>query len=384
MTTDDPRTPQQSVPERVAHPTGSDLTPDREATPVSAASVRPVTGEVPAAPPKVPWVGVAVYTVLAMGLAWLVTLPLWLGDGLQDPMFGLLTPAMMFTPTIAALIVTFFIVKPQYKARYLGLTPFKPVWRSIILILAWPVFFAVVSALAAVLMVAVGIGEFGYNTAAFEPIAEEAGMSVDMLVIMQLVMVPLVVLQASIFAFGEELGWRGFLVSALAPMGFWKMSVVSGIIWGLWHAPLILLGYNFGRTDFIGLAMMVGFCFFVGVLLNWARMWCRNMWVAAVGHGALNSVITLGTLIVVFEDGPLDGFMQSAIGWPGWVVMGVIIVLMAVTGCFGRRLPRPLLTEPKKVKVRFGEQPRMTPEWAQQDAARRDAQQADTGEVPRQ
>lgn len=352
--------------------------------PVSAATVRPVTGEVPTAPATVPWAAVAVYTVLAMGLAWLVTLPLWLGNGLEDPLFGVLAPVMMFTPSVAALIVTFFMVKPKHKARYLGLTPFKPVLRSIIVILAWPVFFAIVAALAAVVVVAVGLGEFGYNTAGLEPLAEQMGMSVDALVIMQLVMIPLVVVQASFFAFGEELGWRGFLVSALAPLGFWRMSLISGVIWGVWHAPLILLGYNFGRTDLIGVAMMVGFCFFVGVLLNWARMWCRNVYVAAVGHGALNSVITLSMLFVILDTDTPDGFMHTAIGWPGWVVMAVIIGLMAVTGFFSHRLPKPLITVPRKVKVKFGQAQQATPEWAQQDAARIQAQQADTGEVPRQ
>ncbi|MGO3649830.1 MAG: CPBP family glutamic-type intramembrane protease [Agrococcus casei] len=384
MTPDDAASPQPSGALQPMPAQPGALTQDAAPSPVSAHSVRPVTGAVPTAPPKVPWVAVVVYTVLAMALAWAVTLPLWLGDGLADPAFGWTTPLMMYTPTVAALIVTFFIVKPKHKARYLGLTPFKPVWRSIILILAWPVIFGIVSVLAALLTAAFGLAELGYSTEALEPLAEQAGIPVDMLVLLQFVTIPLVVVQATIFAFGEELGWRGFLVPALAPLGFWKMSLISGVIWGVWHAPLILLGYNFGRTDALGVLMMIGFTFFVGVLLNWSRMWCRNVYVAAVGHGALNSVITIGIIFLVFDNETPDGFLQTAIGLPGWIVMAVLIALMAVTGFFGRRLPQPLVTEPRKVSVKFGQTQGVTPEWAQQAEQQRAAQRADTGEIPRQ
>src|SRR5258708_426896 len=41
----------------------------------------------------------------------------------------------------------------------------------------------------------------------------------------------------SIAAFGEELGWRGFLHRELEPWGFWRASFLIGAIWGVWHAP---------------------------------------------------------------------------------------------------------------------------------------------------
>lgn len=45
-----------------------------------------------------------------------------------------------------------------------------------------------------------------------------------------------------IFALGEEIGWRGFLLPRLEPLGQWKAILVSGIIWGIWHAPVIAQG----------------------------------------------------------------------------------------------------------------------------------------------
>ncbi|WP_340681246.1 CPBP family intramembrane glutamic endopeptidase [Natrinema gelatinilyticum] len=45
-------------------------------------------------------------------------------------------------------------------------------------------------------------------------------------------------------AFGEEFGWRGLLFLKRSPLGFWRVSLLTGVVWGLWHAPLIVQGYN--------------------------------------------------------------------------------------------------------------------------------------------
>jgi uncharacterized protein len=47
------------------------------------------------------------------------------------------------------------------------------------------------------------------------------------------------------FALGEEIGWRGFLQKELSHLGLWKSGLLIGFIWGLWHAPLVIQGYNF-------------------------------------------------------------------------------------------------------------------------------------------
>ena len=48
-----------------------------------------------------------------------------------------------------------------------------------------------------------------------------------------------------LFAFGEEYGWRGFLMDELRPLGAVRANLLTGVLWGLFHAPIILLGYNF-------------------------------------------------------------------------------------------------------------------------------------------
>lgn len=78
---------------------------------------------------QVPWGAVGLYIVIAFGLAWLVALPLWIGDQ-QDPgfaaLFQVLAGAMMFAPAIATLVVVFAARTPrQHRARFLGLWPLR-------------------------------------------------------------------------------------------------------------------------------------------------------------------------------------------------------------------------------------------------------------------
>lgn len=288
---------------------------------------------------RVPWAAVGVFAVLACGLAWLVQLPLWLGDGLASPWFLPLTFVMMTTPTIAALVVTFTMVRPRRVARYLGLTPFRPVGRKIALFLLWPLLWLALGFGAFFLAVAVGWAQPDWS---LEGVASTLpdGVPLTAVVVATFLALPISVALSSVAAFGEELGWRGFLTTALAPLGFWPSAVVSGLLWGVWHAPIILLGYNFFRTDITGVLWMCGFTLVVGVLLQWSRYWTRNVWPVVVGHGALNAAVP-STLLWLSDDA--DPAIATMLGAPGWIVMGVAIVVLLATGLLGRRLPTPLV-----------------------------------------
>lgn len=96
-------------------------------------------------------------------------------------------------------------------------------------------------------------------------------------------------INAFLGAFGEEYGWRGFLLPRLAQrLGYFKASIVVGVIWGVWHAPGILLGYEYGwlwRVEgvllFIPLTVLLS-------LLHTAAYLKGGVWGAALLHGAVN------------------------------------------------------------------------------------------------
>lgn len=288
---------------------------------------------------RVPWPAVVVFTLVACALAWLVCLPLWLGDGLAEPSSGLLLPAMMLTPALAALIVAFAMRVPKRgeRLRSLGLWPMRPVRRVVwLMVLGWlapPVLVALSILLAA------GLGfvqlDFAFSGFAAElKKALPAGTPlppVGVVVAAQVAMIPLGALFNSILALGEELGWRGWLLPALRPLGTWPSLLLSGAIWGFWHSPVVLLGYNFGRTDVTGVLFMIGGCIAWGILLGWLRVRSGSVWPAVLAHGALNAA---GGLIVLVAVAQPDLALAGPLGVAAWIVIAAVIPILLLAGQF--------------------------------------------------
>lgn len=298
------------------------------------------------------------FTVLACGLAWLVALPLWLGDGLAEPIAGLLLPVMMFTPAVAAVIVTFALRVPSSgeRVRFLGLWPLRPAKRVIWLMVAGWLAPPLLVGLSILVAAALGVIQLDPTFAGFS--AELAKMlpegtpmpPIELLVISQIAMIPLGALINGVVAFGEELGWRGWLVPALRPLGTWPTLLISGAIWGLWHSPVILLGYNFGRTDITGVLFMIGGCIAWGILLGWLRLRSASIWPAVLAHGSLNAA---GGLVILFAASQPDLALAGPLGVAGWIVAAVVIAILAVTGQFRQQpeladAPGRLLSAPRR------------------------------------
>lgn len=306
---------------------------------------------------RVPWSAVIVFTVLACGLAWLVALPLWLGDGLAEPLAGALLPAMMLTPAIAALIVTFAMRVPARgeRARFLGLWPLRPAKRVVWLMVAAWLVPPLLVALTVLVSATLGFVRLDLTFAAFAVELQKALPAgspmppVEVVVFAQIAMIPFAALLNAIPAFGEELGWRGWLVPALRPLGTWPTLLLSGAIWGFWHSPIILLGYNFGRTDLSGVLLMIGGCVAWGILLGWLRLRSASVWPAVIAHGSLNAA---AGLIVIFAAAKPDLALAGPLGVAGWIVLAVVIAVLVATGQFRRQpelagAPGRLLSAPR-------------------------------------
>lgn len=124
----------------------------------------------------------------------------------------------------------------------------------------------------------------------------------------------------ALFTVGEELGWRGFLDRELAPLGFWWGSLLTGLMWGFWHAPLIAVGHNYPDHRLTGIFLFTAFCMALSPWLTWLRRRAGTTWAAAVAHGTLNGGGALPMLIAAGSD--------LAIGVQG--VAGVVTLLVSL------------------------------------------------------
>jgi uncharacterized protein len=141
----------------------------------------------------------------------------------------------------------------------------------------------------------------------------------------------------AVAAFGEELGWRGFLQRELAGLGFWRASMVIGVIWGLWHTPLIVKGLNYPEHPWSGVLMMTGMTVLLSPLLGYLTLRANSVIAAAIFHGTLNA--TAGLAILVVKGG--DDLILGITGLAGFVVL-----LLANVGLYAWRVvvrPRAVL-----------------------------------------
>ena len=300
-----------------------------------------------------------IFLAIAFGLSWLLALPLWLGDGLADPLFGVIAVAMMFTPAIAAIVVVFVVERPQHKARALGLWPLKPAGRFIgylALGLTVPVALILVALPIGALL---GVYPADFVTfSAFQEMLDtqlaaagvaELPIPIGILVGLQLINVLLGAFINLIPALGEELGWRGWLLPKLMPLGTVPALALSGVIWGLWHAPLILLGYNYpAAPGWLGLTMMIGMCIIVGAVFGWLRLRSESVWPAALAHGAFNAAAGF-SLIFAAAGESIDTTQATILGWSGWIVPLLLVGVLIATKQFTPAAKKVTGTVPESV-----------------------------------
>jgi membrane protease YdiL (CAAX protease family) len=141
----------------------------------------------------------------------------------------------------------------------------------------------------------------------------------------------------SIATFGEEFGWRAYLQPKLMGLGPRRALVLTGIIWGVWHWPVILMGYNYGfdypGAPVLGLLAMVWFTVALGVLLGWLTARGESVWPAVIGHAAVNGVAGLGVIFVQGEPNALLGPMPvGLVGGIGFTLAAAVILLFLVGG----------------------------------------------------
>lgn len=149
-----------------------------------------------------------------------------------------------------------------------------------------------------------------------------------------------------IFTFGEEFGWRAYLLPKLLPLGKWKAMILQGLIWGAWHWPVIVMGgeygFNYPGFPWLGMLLFLLFTFSAGVLLAWVTLRGRSVWPALIGHGAINGIAALSVLFIQGKPSPLLGPTPvGLIGMSGYLLLalGLLFISKALTPAKPTDLP---------------------------------------------
>lgn len=132
-----------------------------------------------------------------------------------------------------------------------------------------------------------------------------------------------------VFALGEEYGWRGWLADQLRPLGAIWANLIIGVLWGLWHAPLILMGFNYGSYRVLGVGFMMAWCIAASFLLWRARQVTGSVLAAAVIHGGINGFAGVFLLVLV-NTNPLVAAPMGLIGIGTLTVVAALFWLVTV------------------------------------------------------
>lgn len=273
------------------------------------------------------------FLLLAFGFSWILFIvPLAVKNNptLYPPMMQILFALGMWGPGIAALAVTLGVEKAPLSALRLNTLGPKRFY-----LWAW-LLPSVIAALTLGMTLLLGTGKFDPSLRFMRDLLAQAPQtgkplpSAEVLVLIQvlsaLTFAPFVNL---LFALGEELGWRGFLLPRLLPLGKWKALLLTGAIWGLWHAPTTLLhGYNFPLHPYLGVLLMVVGCMLLGVIFGWLYLSTQSPWAPALAHGALNAIAGISFLFLQPEglDSALGG---NPLGLAGWLAMLLVLLALA-------------------------------------------------------
>ena len=244
----------------------------------------------------------------------------------------LVISVVMFTPLLGVLLAGNRLSDMGWKPRLKGNVKF--------LLTAWflPV---ILTALGALVYFAAFPGHFDLSGEYLVSIAgdgvleqmEAQGLTYPIYVLVSVVAcVTYAPLINMLLAAGEEAGWRGFLYPQLkARFGKGKGWLIGGVIWGIWHWPLIgLIGYEYG-TDYVGFPVvgMLIFCVFTtaaGILCDWLYERSGSIWFPSVFHGVINAIAAIPMTLCIVETGSTILLGPAPIG----ILAGLPMIVCAV------------------------------------------------------
>lgn len=288
---------------------------------------------------------IVIFLAVTFGLTWAyefgVVYPVATGglDGIPAVAAQFVTGAAMFFPAIGV-VITRLVTREGFKNSVIKPHGFKKAapW----FVVAWfaPPMLAIIGAGVYFLAfpqdfdssMSLMLGTAQQQMAA----AGGAEVPADTLRTMLLMQLPFAVLISpalNIFTtFGEEWGWRGYLVPKVSTrLRIVPTLLITGVIWGLWHAPLTVIGHNYGLGyfgwPFTGILAMCVFCIVLGIFLTYVTVRSGSCLAAAFGHGAINGFLNAVVLFSATGGNPFVGPLSTGIvGGSAFIAVAAVML----------------------------------------------------------
>lgn len=217
------------------------------------------------------WNEIWLFCLLAFGLSWIYWIP-FMARGMEGLRafpgpYGFANG--MFGPLLAALVMRLFVSREGVRGS-LGVV--RP-WKHYLVALFSPALYAALLVLA---IWAIGVGSFTWP--GDPPLLPAVGL----LFLKSVQELPLGV--------GEEYGWRGYMLPRLLQLGELRATLVLGVVWGLWHLPMMVLGLNYpGQDPLLASLVFMLFVMLMSFPFTWLFLWSRgSVLVVALFHIALD------------------------------------------------------------------------------------------------
>jgi membrane protease YdiL (CAAX protease family) len=279
--------------------------------------------------------GIVSFLLITFALTYGVEIPL-VAAGLRFPSgrpqgFGgfpasaivLLFVVLMWVPALATFLTVRFVTHEGWQITNLRLGSWKPYLVTALLV---PVCFAAIYGLTWLVKLGRPDWHLEFLLQIAPPGPQAARMRASPGLFLGGILAASLILGPTInglAAFGEEFGWRGYLLPKLMPLGKCRAYLLVGLFWGLWHAPLVVAGFNYPGHPILGVLGMTVFTTCSGVFINEFALRRQSTVLAAWIHGALNGQI-YGIWRLLFPGvNPLLGGWTGVVGAVVWLIVGL-------------------------------------------------------------
>jgi membrane protease YdiL (CAAX protease family) len=276
---------------------------------------------------QVDWKGVSAFLLITFALTYAVEGALALSgfrwEGIPPIIGQYIIAGVMWVPTLATVLTIKFVTREGFGITQLRFGRLKPYLSAALII---PLIFAITYGLTWLL----GLGQPDWKLDSFMGLLASQGADLStappastllaVLFVTSLIVGPTI---NGLFGFGEEFGWRGYLLPKLLPLGKAKAYLILGTIWGLWHAPLILTGFNYPGYPVLGVIWMCLLTTTLGIFINEMTLRYKSSILAGSIHGAFNGQ-AYGIWRILFPSvNPLLGGMTGLVGIAVLLALGL-------------------------------------------------------------